>query len=144
MPIGPDQMARACGDSPHEAYKFTAIAVHTNVVRLPREASWRGSHAHPAYFVALGAFRATVGHQVAALAARYGIDVEGPVASIMPTLGRRHSWLRSTTAYGIGPYIGRVGVQPRSDFTAPFYAAVTPDLDKGAQCAMQSDCPSAS
>ncbi|MBM2713502.1 hypothetical protein JQK88_20220 [Mesorhizobium caraganae] len=48
---------------------------------------WRGSHARPAFFVALGAFRATVGHQVAALAGRYGIDVEGPLASIIPTLG---------------------------------------------------------
>lgn len=48
---------------------------------------WRGSHARPAFFVALGAFRATVGHQVAVLAGRYGIDVEGTLASIMPTLG---------------------------------------------------------
>ena len=48
---------------------------------------WRGNHPSPAFFVALGAFRATVGHQVAVLAGRYDIDVEGPLASIMPTLG---------------------------------------------------------
>ena len=43
----------------------------------------RGS---PGFFMALGAFRATVGHQVAVLAGRYEIDVEGPLASIMPSL----------------------------------------------------------
>ncbi|TIP11457.1 DUF6650 family protein [Mesorhizobium sp.] len=48
---------------------------------------WRGNHPTPAFFVALGAFRATVGHQIAVLAGRHEIDVEGPLASIMPTLG---------------------------------------------------------
>ncbi|PBB23277.1 hypothetical protein CK227_29910 [Mesorhizobium sp. WSM4308] len=48
---------------------------------------WRDKHPSPAFFVALGAFRATVGHQIAVLAGRYDIDVEGPLASIMPTLG---------------------------------------------------------
>jgi hypothetical protein len=38
----------------------------------------------PGFFMALGAFRATVGHQVALLAGRYGIDIEGDLASIMP------------------------------------------------------------
>jgi hypothetical protein len=47
---------------------------------------WRGSHPSPAFFVALGGFRATVGHQVAVLAGRYQIDVEGALASIMPRL----------------------------------------------------------
>lgn len=47
---------------------------------------WRGNHPGPAFFVALGAFRATVGHQVAVLAGRYEIDVEEPLASIMPSL----------------------------------------------------------
>jgi hypothetical protein len=41
----------------------------------------------PGFFMALGAFRATVGHQVALLAGRYGIDIEGDLASIMPALG---------------------------------------------------------
>lgn len=47
---------------------------------------WRSNHPSPAFFVALGAFRATVGHQVAVLAGRYEIDVEGLLASIMPSL----------------------------------------------------------
>ncbi|WP_133121825.1 DUF6650 family protein [Pleomorphomonas carboxyditropha] len=41
----------------------------------------------PGFFMALGAYRATVGYQVALLAGRYGIDVEGDLASTMPTLG---------------------------------------------------------
>ena len=46
----------------------------------------RGDHSRPAFFVALGAFHATVGHQVAVLAGRYDIDMEGPLAIIMPSL----------------------------------------------------------
>jgi hypothetical protein len=38
----------------------------------------------PGFFLALGAFRATVGYQVALLAGRYGIDIEGDLASIIP------------------------------------------------------------
>jgi hypothetical protein len=41
----------------------------------------RGS---PSFFVALGAFRATVGQQVALLAAQYDIDIEGDLAAILP------------------------------------------------------------
>lgn len=40
----------------------------------------------PGFFVALGAFRATVGYQVAILAAAHDLDVEGDLASIMPQL----------------------------------------------------------
>jgi hypothetical protein len=36
------------------------------------------------FFVALGTFRATVGQQVALLAAYYDIDVEGDLASVLP------------------------------------------------------------
>lgn len=38
------------------------------------------------FFVALGALRATIGHQIALLAAHYDIDVESDLASIMPQL----------------------------------------------------------
>jgi hypothetical protein len=36
------------------------------------------------FFVALGAFRATVGQQVALLAAHYDLSVEGDLASVLP------------------------------------------------------------
>jgi len=39
---------------------------------------------NPGFFVALGAFRATVGQQVAQLAAHYDIDVEGDLATVLP------------------------------------------------------------
>ncbi len=41
----------------------------------------------PGFFTALGAYRATVGYQVALLAAHYDIDIEGDLASVLPTLG---------------------------------------------------------
>jgi hypothetical protein len=37
----------------------------------------------PGFFVALGGFRATVGQQVAMLAAHYDVDVEGELASVI-------------------------------------------------------------
>lgn len=39
---------------------------------------------NPGFFVALGALRATIGQQVALLAAHYDIDVEGNLAAILP------------------------------------------------------------
>jgi len=42
--------------------------------------------ATPGFFVALGAFRATVGHQVAALAAHYDLAIDGDLASVIPQL----------------------------------------------------------
>lgn len=38
------------------------------------------------FFLALGALRATIGYQVALLAAHYDIDIESDLASIMPQL----------------------------------------------------------
>lgn len=38
----------------------------------------------PGFFTALGSYRATVGYQVALLAAHYDIDVEGDLASVIP------------------------------------------------------------
>jgi hypothetical protein len=38
------------------------------------------------FFMALGGFRATVGQQVALLAAHYDIDIEGDLASVLPRL----------------------------------------------------------
>jgi hypothetical protein len=46
--------------------------------------SWR--EGSPGFFVALGAYRATVGQQVALLAAHYDIDIEGGLASLLPAL----------------------------------------------------------
>lgn len=47
---------------------------------------WSGRDGSPAFFMALGAYRATVGQQVALLAAHYDIDVEGDLASVLPVL----------------------------------------------------------
>ena len=47
------------------------------------QGGWRSS-AGPGFFVALGAYRATVGHQVALLAAHYDLDIEGDLALILP------------------------------------------------------------
>lgn len=38
----------------------------------------------PGFFTALGALRATIGHQVALLSAHYDIDVEGDLAAMLP------------------------------------------------------------
>lgn len=43
------------------------------------------------YFMALGALRATVGYNVALLAAHYGVDVEGNLSSILPILDEEGS-----------------------------------------------------
>jgi hypothetical protein len=40
----------------------------------------------PGFFAALGAFRSTVGQQVAVLAAHYDIDIEGDLASALPKI----------------------------------------------------------
>ena len=50
---------------------------------------WDGPRQHqhrfgPGFFTALGAYRATVGYQVALLAGHYDIDVEGDLASVIP------------------------------------------------------------
>ncbi|MCW0199225.1 DUF6650 family protein [Sphingopyxis sp.] len=42
----------------------------------------------PGAFLALGAFRAAVGHEVARLAARYDIEVEGDLATVLPEIDR--------------------------------------------------------
>jgi hypothetical protein len=49
---------------------------------------WDGPHRHhcgPGFFVALGAYRATVGHQVALLAAHYDLGIEGELERIRLT-----------------------------------------------------------
>jgi len=45
-----------------------------------------GRRGSPGFFVALGAYRATVGLQVAMLAAHYDIDIEGELASVLPSI----------------------------------------------------------
>jgi hypothetical protein len=42
--------------------------------------------ATPGFFMALGAFRATVGQHVAALAAHYDLTIDGDLASVIPHL----------------------------------------------------------
>lgn len=76
-------------------------AFATNPVRAIREAGrrfhddqsqdfrffdgpWHHREGSPGFFMALGAFRATVGQQVALLAAHYDFDVEGDLASALP------------------------------------------------------------
>ena len=46
----------------------------------------RDHDATAGFFMALGAFRATVGYQVALLAGHYNLDVEGDLADVLPTL----------------------------------------------------------
>jgi hypothetical protein len=45
----------------------------------------------PGFFSALGAYRATVGQQVALLSAHYDIDIEGDLASTLPALDGQES-----------------------------------------------------
>jgi hypothetical protein len=47
---------------------------------------WSHHEGSPGFFTALGAFRATVGQQVALLAAHYDIDIEGSLASTLPKI----------------------------------------------------------
>lgn len=47
---------------------------------------WDHREGSPAFFTALGAFRGSVGYQIALLAAHYDIDVEGYLANILPSL----------------------------------------------------------
>ena len=46
---------------------------------------WSRHEGGPGFFVALGSYRATVGQQVALLAAHYDIDIEGDLASVLPS-----------------------------------------------------------
>lgn len=50
------------------------------------DAGWHQRLGHPGFFLALGAFRVGVGYQVAILAGRHGIDIEGDLAAILPQL----------------------------------------------------------
>lgn len=65
--------ARRFHDDQHEEFRF--FDEHPHV---------RG--ATPGFFAALGAFRATVGLQVALLIAYYDIDIEGDLATVLPEL----------------------------------------------------------
>ncbi|UYO48788.1 hypothetical protein KQX64_23280 [Rhodopseudomonas palustris] len=42
--------------------------------------------AGPGFFVALGAYRAIVGQQVALLSAHYDVDIEGDLTAVLPTV----------------------------------------------------------
>ena len=68
------EAGRRFHDEQNEAFRFF-------------DGRWPRHEGSPGFFVALGAFRAIVGHQVALLAAHYDIDVEGELASVVPTLG---------------------------------------------------------
>lgn len=74
--VTPIRAIRAAGrrfhDDRNEAFRFFDGDIHF------REGT-------PGFFTALGAFRATVGQQVALLAAHYDIDIEGDLASVLPT-----------------------------------------------------------
>jgi hypothetical protein len=63
--------ARRFQDDQHEEFRFFDEHPHA-----------RG--ATPGFFTALGVFRATVGLQLALLAAYYDIDVEGDLATVLP------------------------------------------------------------
>jgi hypothetical protein len=65
--------ARRFQDDQHEEFRFL-------------DERWRARGATPGFFTALGAFRATVGQQVALLVAYYDIAVEGDLAAVLPEL----------------------------------------------------------
>ena len=65
--------ARRFQDDQHEEFRFL-------------DERWHARGATPGFFTALGAFRATVGQQVALLVAYYDIDVEGDLAAVLPEL----------------------------------------------------------
>src|ERR1017187_4024006 len=48
---------------------------------------WGQHEGSPGFFTALGVLRATVGQQVALLAAYYDIDIDGDLASALPSIG---------------------------------------------------------
>jgi hypothetical protein len=50
---------------------------------------WHHHEGSPGFFTALGAFRASVGQQVALLAAHYDFDIEGDLASALPSADQR-------------------------------------------------------
>jgi hypothetical protein len=52
---------------------------------------WHHHEGSPGFFTALGAFRATVGQQVAVLAAHYDFDIEGDLAAALPGADEREN-----------------------------------------------------
>src|ERR1700676_2648318 len=52
---------------------------------------WPHREGSPGFFTALGAFRATVGQQVAFLAAHYDFDIEGDWAAVLPGADEREN-----------------------------------------------------
>jgi hypothetical protein len=65
--------ARRFQDDQHEEFRFF-------------DEQWHARGETPGFFAALGAFRATVGLQVALLIAYYDIDIEGDLATVLPEL----------------------------------------------------------
>jgi hypothetical protein len=57
------------------------VGLDQGPMRLPR---FYGGHGGVEFFVALGEFRGAMSPHVAAIAVRYGIDVEGDLAKILP------------------------------------------------------------
>ena len=72
------EASRRFHDDENEAFRFF-------------DRGWSHREGRPGFFVALGSYRATVGLQAALLAAHYDIDIEGDLASILPTLGDENS-----------------------------------------------------
>jgi hypothetical protein len=68
------EASRRFHDDEREAFRFF-------------DRGWSHHDSGPGFFVALGSYRATVGQQVALLAAHYDLDIEGDLASVMPALG---------------------------------------------------------
>jgi hypothetical protein len=67
------EASRRFHDDEREAFRFF-------------DRGWSNHDGGPGFFVALGSYRASVGHQVALLAAHYDLDIEGDLASVMPAL----------------------------------------------------------
>lgn len=78
---------RAFAVNPIRVIRAACRRFHDDQIQWPEffDGRWLlPSGGSPAFFLALGSFRATVGQQVALLAAHYDIDVEGDLASVLP------------------------------------------------------------
>jgi hypothetical protein len=86
--LGPDAFALAPVRMIREAGRRFHDDCQEEFPHVQRD--WDGPHRRrhpdcgPGFFVALGAYRATVGHQVALLAAHYDLNIEGELASVIP------------------------------------------------------------
>jgi hypothetical protein len=82
--LGPDAFAVEPLRAIREAGRRFHDDAQEDFPHFDRDWSYRRRECGPGFFVALGALRATVGHQVALLAAYYDLNIEGELAGVVP------------------------------------------------------------